>query len=418
MDHNFYIKTRKKYLDKVKENTISIFHSGKIFPKSGDQDFDFVVEKNFYYLTGINQAEVILVLIKHKNRYDEILFVEENDPLYVKWYGAKLTKEEARELSGIETVKYLNTFTKTIYSLFNNTRASGLCYREIYLNLERRDDPNYSNWALDYANEFKIKYPEIIINNSYNIVVQLRGTKEPEEIEKIKASIAITKTGIEELMKRSKAGLFEYQLESYFDQHIKYHGQKQNSFKTIAATGVNATILHYVFNNTKLQDGELVLFDLGCCTDYYVSDITRTFPVNGKFSKRQAEVYQEVLAVNKKCIAFLKAGITWKEYHEFARGLIIEACKRLGLITEDKEVINYYWHGIGHSIGLDTHDPILYNEPLQAGTVLTVEPGIYISEEKLGIRIEDNVVITEEGCINLSQDIIKEIKDIEEFMKK
>ena len=418
MNQEFFIRTREKYLEQVKENTISIFYSGKVFPKSGDQDFDFEVDKNFYYLTGINQADVILMLIKHKDHCDKVLFIEENDPVYVKWYGAKLTKEEASTLSGIETIKYLNTFSSTIYSLLNNTRASGFCFQEIYLNLERRDNPNYSNWALDYAKELKTNYPEITIYNSYNRVVSLRGAKEQEEIDQIKESIATTKTGIEVLMKHSKAGLYEYQLESYFDQHIKYYGQKVNSFKTIAATGVNATILHYVFNNTKLQDGELILFDLGCCTNHYVSDITRTFPVNGKFTKRQAEVYQEVLNVNKKCIAFLKAGITWKQYQEFARGLTIDACKRLGLITEDKDLVKYYWHGIGHSIGLDTHDPVLYSEPLKAGTVLTVEPGIYISEEKIGIRIEDNVVITQEGCINLSQDIIKEIKDIEDFMKK
>jgi len=418
MNKDFFTRMRKKYVAKAKENSISVFHSGKVFPKSADQDFDFEVDKNFYYLTGIKQADVILVLIKHQNDCDEMLFIEENDPLYVKWYGAKLTKEEATHISGVENIKYLNNFPTTIYSLLNNTRASGLCYQEIYLNLERRDNPNYSNWALSYAEELKTKYPEIVINNSYNLVINLRANKESEEIEKIKASIATTKTGIEALMKHAQVGLYEYQLESYFDQHIKYHGQKVNSFKTIAATGINATILHYVFNNTKLQDDELILFDLGCCTDFYVSDITRTFPVNGKFTKRQAEVYQEVLIVNKKCIEFLKAGITWKQYQEYARGLIIDACKRLGLITEDKDVVTYYWHGIGHSIGLDTHDPVLYNEPLKAGTVLTVEPGIYISEEKMGIRIEDNVVVTEHGCINLSQDIIKEIKDIEEFMKK
>ena len=418
MDKEFFVRTREKYLANVKENSISIFHSGKVFPKSADQDFDFEVDKNFYYLTGLNQAEVILVLIKHQDDFDEMLFIEENDPLYVKWNGAKLTKEEATSISGIKSIKYLNDFSSTVYSLLNNTRVSGLCYHDVYLNLERRNNPSYSNWALDYANDFKIKYPEVLINNSYNTVIGLRSIKTAEEIAKIKASIATTKTGVEALMKHSEAGLYEYQLESYFDQHIRFNGQKVNSFKTIAAAGINATILHYVFNNTKLQDGELVLFDLGCCTDFYISDITRTFPVNGKFTQRQAEVYQEVLDVNKKCIAFLKAGITWKEYQDFARGLITVACKKLGLITEDRDVSKYYWHGIGHSIGLDTHDPVLYNEPLKAGLVLTVEPGIYISEEKLGIRIEDDVVIMEDGCLNLSQGIIKEIKDIEKFMKK
>ncbi|MDD3171652.1 MAG: aminopeptidase P family protein [Bacilli bacterium] len=417
MNQEFYVKTRKKYFNKIKEGTVSLFYSGEIFPKSGDQDFDFEVDKNFYYLTGINQANVILALIKGKDRLEEFLFIEANDPLYVKWYGAKLTIDEAKKISGIQNVHYLSSFENVIFSLFNNTRSSGTGYKEIYLNLERRNDQNYSNWALRYAKKFAKVYPEVIINNSYDIVIGLRATKESEEVELIKESIAVTKTGIEELMKHSKPGLYEYQIESYFDQHIKFNGQRVHSFKTIAATGVNATILHYVFNNTLLQDGELILFDLGCSTKSYISDITRTFPVNGKFTNRQAEVYQEVLNVNKKCIDFLKAGITWKEYQEFARDLIIKACKKLNLITEDKDVTKYYWHGIGHSIGLDTHDPSPFNEPLQAGTVLTVEPGIYIEEEKIGIRIEDNVLITDNGCLNLSKDIIKEIKDIENFMK-
>ena len=417
MNQEFYVKTRKKYFNKIKEGTVSLFYSGEIFPKSGDQDFDFEADKNFYYLTGINQANVILALVKGKDRLEEFLFIEANDPLYVKWYGAKLTIDEAKKISGIQNVHYLSSFENVIFSLFNNTRSSGTGYKEIYLNLERRNDQNYSNWALRYAKKFAKVYPEVIINNSYDIVIGLRATKESEEVELIKESIAVTKTGIEELMKHSKPGLYEYQLESYFDQHIKFNGQRVHSFKTIAATGVNATILHYVFNNTLLQDGELILFDLGCSTKSYISDITRTFPVNGKFTNRQAEVYQEVLNVNKKCIDFLKAGITWKEYQEFARDLIIKACKKLNLITEDKDVTKYYWHGIGHSIGLDTHDPSPFNEPLQAGTVLTVEPGIYIEEEKIGIRIEDNVLITDNGCLNLSKDIIKEIKDIENFMK-
>ena len=219
-------------------------------------------------------------------------------------------------------------------------------------------------------------------------------------------------------MKESKAGLYEYQLESYFDYVIKNEGQRINSFKTIAASGVNATILHYVDNNAVLKDGDLVLFDLGTETEFYISDISRTFPVNGKFTPRQKEVYQAVLDVNKKCIEFLKPGITKEEYNNYAKELLIKACKKLGLITKDEELSKYYWHSVGHSIGLDTHDPCDYDSPFKAGMLVTCEPGLYIEEEKIGVRIEDDILITEDGAINLSQDIIKEVKDIEDFMKK
>jgi len=219
-------------------------------------------------------------------------------------------------------------------------------------------------------------------------------------------------------MINARSGIYEYQLESFFDQYLRYNGQRRNSFKTIAGSGVNATILHYSKNNTIIGEGELILFDLGAEVDYYIADITRTFPISGKFSKRQKDVYQAVLNVNKKCIEYLKPGITWKELNLYANKLITEELKALGLIKEDHELVKYYWHSIGHSIGLDTHDPSLYNVPLQEGMVITIEPGIYIEDEKIGVRIEDNVLITKEGPVNLSKDIIKEVKDIEAFMKK
>ena len=219
-------------------------------------------------------------------------------------------------------------------------------------------------------------------------------------------------------MSESRSGIYEYQLENYFDFVIKENGQRIHSFKTIAASGKNATILHYSSNNTLLKENELILFDLGTETDYYISDISRTFPINGKFTERQKQVYNEVLEVNKKCIEFLKPGVTKLQYNEYAKKLLTEACYRLGLIKEDSEVIKYYFHSIGHTIGLDTHDPCFYENGIEEGMCLTVEPGLYIEEENIGIRIEDDVLITKDGCINLSANIIKEVADIEEFFKK
>ena len=286
------------------------------------------------------------------------------------------------------------------------------------MNLERRDQKGFTTLALEYSKKFKKEYPDIEIKSNYNLIVSLRMVKDKEEIELIKASIETTKGGIEALMKNAKPGLYEYQLESFYDQYIKYNGQKEVSFKTIAASGVNATVLHYSLNNTKIGENELVLFDLGTRTDFYISDITRMIPSSGKFSGRQKEVYEAVLRVNKKCIEFLHAGVTWKEYNDFATDLIALECINLGLIKDKSEVRKYYWHSIGHSIGLDTHDPSLNFEPIKEGMTLTVEPGIYIEEEKIGVRIEDDVLITKDGCLVLSKDIIKEVKDIENFMKK
>lgn len=410
MKQSFYVNNRKKYFNLVEDNSITIINSGYVMRKSADEFFDFEVDKNFYYLTGINQEEVIYVMQKKNGTMKEMLFIVENDPIKVKWVGAKLYKEEATDLSGVKEIHYTPEFKVMIASLINEVD-------KVYLNLDKITgvpfNPNYC-----FSHMIMKNHPDKEYIDNDKMVIKLRSVKEKEEVEKIKESIYVTKLGVERIMKESKAGLYEYQLESYFDYVIKNEGQRINSFKTIAASGVNATILHYVDNNAVLKDGDLVLFDLGTETEFYISDISRTFPVNGKFTPRQKEVYQAVLDVNKKCIEFLKPGITKEEYNNYAKELLIKACKKLGLITKDEELSKYYWHSVGHSIGLDTHDPCDYDSPFKAGMLVTCEPGLYIEEEKIGVRIEDDILITEDGAINLSQDIIKEVKDIEDFMKK
>ena len=416
MEKSFFIKNRENYFNKILDSSLSLFFSGEVFQKSADQDFDFEVEKNFYYLSGINQAGVILALVKDNNKTRSVLFIEKNDPVLIKWVGKKLEKVEALEISGVDEVYYLEDFDTFIYSQFNSSRKSTGSLNNLYLNLERRNEKNYTNLSTKYARKFKKEYHEVNVLNSYLKVVELRMIKTEEELELIKAAINTTKGGLDLIMKNLRPGIYENQLEAYFDFHLKSSSNRDTAFETIAASGKNATILHYVNNNALINDNELMLFDLGSRHDFYVSDISRTYPTNGKFSKRQKEVYEEVLNVNKLCIEFLKPGVTWVEYNDYAKKLLAEACKRLGLIKEDKDLIKYYYHSIGHSIGLDTHDPANHALPISEGMVLTVEPGIYIEEEGIGVRIEDNVLITKDGRINLSKDIIKEVEDIEKFM--
>ena len=410
MTKEFFIKNRKKYFDVVEDNSLTIINSGYVLRQSADEDFDFEVDKNFYYLTGINQDEVIYMMLKHNNEMKEMLFIVENDPVKVKWVGAKLYPNEASDLSGIKEIHFTKDYKDILPKMMEKVS-------NVYLNLEKvggyRFNPNYSFSYFVMKN-----YPDKKYIDNDKIVIKLRSVKEKEEVEKIQASIDVTKIGVEKLMKESRAGLYEYQLESYFDFVIKNNGQRIHSFKTIAASGKNATILHYVANNSVLKDGDLVLFDLGTETEFYISDISRTVPVNGKFTPRQKEVYDDVLEVNKKSIEFLRPGISKKEYNDYAKDLLIKACYKLGLIEKDEDIIKYYWHSVGHSIGLDTHDPCEYYEDFKPGMLVTCEPGLYIEEENIGVRIEDDILITETGAINLSKDIIKEVSDIENFMKK
>lgn len=411
MKKEFFVNNRKKYFNKINDNSITILSSGTTYKKSADELYDYEVDKNFYYLTGINQAEVVLCLVKKNGKCDEYLFIEKNDPILVKWVGAKLEIEEAQELSGIANVLYINNYKEDIKNLVTEE------IKDVYFNLEYDKHCKY-NYNQDFSNEHYELVDGLNKIDCYKIIVGLRAIKEQEEIDLIKETIDVTQIGIEKLMSESRPGIYEYQLENHFDFVIKENGQRIHSFNTIAAGGKNATILHYGFNNQKLKDGELVLFDLGTETELYISDITRTFPVNGKFTERQKAVYEEVLNCNKKCIEFLKPGITRLEYHEYSKKLLTESCKKLGLIEKDEDIVKYYFHGIGHSIGLDTHDPCFYENGIEENMILTVEPGLYIEEEGIGVRIEDDVLITKDGCVNLSSNIIKEVADIEEFFRK
>lgn len=417
MNKQFYIKNRERFFKSIKDNSVTVLFSGTVIPKSCDQDFRFSVNRNFYYLTGINQANVILVLVKGINGNKEYLFIEENDEYMAKWVGMKLTKEEANNISGIDNILFLDAFNTLIHSLFNSSRKNYDELYYLYLDLERRNDLEYKSKALTYSKVIKDKYPEVKIENAYSKIVRLRMNKTQDEIDKMQESIDVTKGALENVLKNIKPGLYEYQIETYYDSYIKFNGQKETSFETICAAGKNATILHYIDNNTVVKDNELVLFDLGCCTDYYISDISRTYPANGKFTDRQKQIYEIVLNCNKKCIEYLKPGLTWDEYNQYANSLLIAGLKEIGLIKEDKELRKYYWHSIGHSTGLDTHDPDIRNVKFEEGMVMTVEPGLYLEDEGIGIRIEDNILITKDGCINLSKDIIKEVDEIELFMK-
>lgn len=411
LDKEFYINNRKKYAAAIKDNSITILSSGTVYNSSADESFDFEVDKCFYYLTGINQEEVVFVLTKINGVVKEYLYIAKNDPVLVKWVGAKLEINEAKNLSGIENIFYNDSYFEKIQKLITDE----IC--DLYLNLEHKKEYRYEH-NLVFSKEFSSINTNKNINDCYKIIVNLRSIKTNEEVEMIKDAIEVTRVGIEEMMKNSHAGMYEYQLENYFDFVIKENGQRLHSFKTIAASGKNATILHYSHNNNILKDNDLILFDLGTETNFYISDISRTFPINGKFTPRQKEVYEEVLNVNKKCIEFLRPGITNIEYNKYAKQLLTESLYRLKLIDKDEDLVKYYFHSIGHSIGLDTHDPCIYENGIRSGMILTVEPGLYIPEEGIGIRIEDNVLITDDGAINLSASIIKEVDEIEEFFKK
>ncbi|KGN02613.1 peptidase M24 [Clostridium novyi A str. 4570] len=413
MNKEFFMKNRKRLSEKLEDNSIMVIFAGRAPYKSADETYPFTPNRNFYYLTGIDRENIILVMTKRNNNVNEILFIEEEDPVMARWVGEKLKASEAIEISGVQNVDYTKGFNDFIGEL-----VSRYGYDKLYLDLERQEWGISYTYAQNFAKEVKERYPYFNIKDIYNEISELRTVKTVEEIEKIKTAIGITKRGIYEMMKHAKPGMMEYEIEAYFDYVLTSEGVRDKAFKTIAASGKNATVLHYSENNSKCGDNDLIMFDLGAQYEYYNGDITRTFPVSGKFTERQKEVYNVVLRANERIIKEAKAGVPYLKLNEIAKDVLAEGCIELGLMKDKSEISKYYFHSISHSLGLDTHDVGDRDIVLKPGMVITNEPGLYIPQEGIGIRIEDDLLITEDGCINLSSDIIKTVDEIEQFMKE
>lgn len=408
MEKSFYRANRRALLKNIEnENALAVFSTGYAVSCSADENYPFQVNTNAYYLTGIMQENVYLVLIKENGTLTERLYIDEYDENYAKWIGHRLTKKEASEISGVamKNIRYRASFKDDMKKLIEG--------KVLYLDLEKNKNTNFNSFGLSMEKEYATKCE---IQDAYPFVITLRYAKKPCEVDEILHAISVTKKGIEALMRNSRPGMKEYELEAYFDFVLKSEGQHKFAFTTIAASGKNATTLHYSENNTEMKDGDLVLFDLGAKSNGYSADITRTFPVNGKFTPLQKTVYEIVLAANKKVASVASAGMTMGELQKICIDVLAGGCLEAGLIKERDEIKRVYFHGVSHSLGLDTHDPNVRNTPLPVGAVITDEPGLYFPEHNIGIRIEDDLLITKTGAVNLSADIIKEVDEIEAFM--
>lgn len=411
----FYVGNRNNSLNRIKDNSIVILFAGNAPKKTADEKYPFTPNRNFYYLTGVNEENHILLMSKMNGEIKTRLFINEVDPIREKWEGKSLRDKEALDISGVDNIDYLCNFNSFINKLISSVEDLN-----IYLDLEKNSYEGKETLSENFAKDIKNKYPQVCFKNIFKIIGELRLVKTKEEVEEIKKAIDITVDGVELLMKKSEVGMKECELEAYFDFLCKSRGVKDFAFKTIAAAGKNATILHYVDNNSEMKNGDLILFDLGAQFNYYNGDISRTFPINGKFTDRQKDVYNAVLRVNEKVIKAMKPGINFLELNKQAKEWIAKECISLGLITNKEDVSKYYYHSIGHSLGMDTHDTDMPNRDTNfvAGMIYTVEPGIYIEEEGIGIRIEDDILITEDGRENLTVKMIKTVDEIEKFMLK
>lgn len=371
----------------------------------------FNQDNNFLYLTGLTLPDAVFCLFLTKDKAHEYLFIQRGIPEREVWDGKKMTREEAKELSGIETVLYLDE----LY-----TALSGLCpaVKKIWSNIGNPALNKPLSYPMFMLQPIRNIYTNIEIENINNLIRPIRSVKSEWEIEQMQKAIDLTGLGIAKVMQKAKAGMMEYELEAKLFYQMQKNGAQNWGFAPIIASGINAATLHYKENKCQIGPDDVVLMDVGASWLNYSADITRCFPVSGKFSPRQKQVYEEVLSVQKAVIEMVKPGVSLVQLNEKTNELIQEALLRLGLIQQKDQFRKYYMHSISHHLGMDTHDLGTRDSVLEPGNVITVEPGIYIPEENLGIRIEDDILVTETGCINLSGAIPKEIEDIEKLRQE
>ncbi|WP_206832312.1 MULTISPECIES: aminopeptidase P family protein [Alicyclobacillus] len=410
---NPYAKRREALFRRIPDGSIALFFAGQAPHMSGDHAYSpFHVNRNFFYLTGITQEHSRLLLAKLEGSEQAILFTEHVSEVEEKWTGKRLPDHIARDISGIAEVQDLAQFETTLGRMLRTGE-----YEWLYLDVEQDRFHQTETDAHRFARAFRDKYPAIVIRNPYAEVCRMRTVKDEAEIECIRRAIDITREGVLAMMKNARPGMREYELEAHFDFALRSRGVREHAFPPIVAGGERACVLHYVDNDQVIEDGQLVLCDLGAQYGCYSADITRTFPISGRFTARQREIYNIVLAAMEATIEAIRPGVTTGELNDVTKSVLAQELKRIGLIQDDSEVARYYYHGVSHRLGLDTHDVGSPKWPLEAGDVITVEPGLYIAEEGIGIRIEDDVLVTEDGAVNLSLSIPKDPDEIERIMR-
>ena len=420
---SLYINNRKNFVSRMEPKSLAVFNSNDIFPISADSTMPFQQHRDILHLSGVDQEESILVLFPEASteKHKEVLFLKETSELIAIWEGEKLDKQNAFEVSGIKTVYWLQDFPTIFKQMM--AEADG-----IYLNTNEHLRANNEVQTREdrFIKKVKKDYPGHRTYKSAPIMHKIRSIKDPIEIELMQKACDITRAGVNRLLKFIKPGVWEHHIEAELVHEFLMNSSKGFAYTPIVASGKNACVLHYIENNQECLAGDVILLDVGAEYANYASDLTRCIPVSGRFSERQKDVYNAVLHVKKEAEKLLVPGIMMADYHKQVGHLMEEQLVNLSLVTLD-DIKNqnpdwpaykkYFMHGTSHFIGLDTHDVGLWNAPIEAGMVFTCEPGIYIPEEGLGIRLEDDLVVQKSGApFNLMADIPLEVEEIEDAM--
>jgi Xaa-Pro aminopeptidase len=422
IDNRLFINNRKSYTDLLLPNSIAIFHSNDLMPKNGDAFHPFKQNSDLFYLSGIDQEESILILFPDapEDKYKEVLFLRETNEHIAVWEGEKITKEKGTEHSGIQNVLWLDSFENTLNYLMG--------YAEnVYLNLNENDrsgpDVPYKN--LRFSNELKNKFPLHKYERSGPLMANLRSVKHEIEINLLQKACDITEKAFRRVLKSIKPGMMEFEIEAIITHEFLINRATGHAYQPIIASGHNACVLHYTDNNKECKNGDLILFDFGAEYANYCADLSRTIPVNGKFSQRQKEVYNACLGVHNEAKKLMRPGITLNEFNNEVRKVMLGALIDIGLIDKNADettkkslAMKYFPHGTSHFLGLDVHDIGHRYGKMKEYMCFTIEPGIYIREEGIGIRIENDIIVREGGNIDLMKNIPIDADEIEHLMNE
>lgn len=424
LSKTLYIESRKKFQEALEPNSLAVFHSNDIMPTNADGTMNFRQSNDFFYLTGIDQEESILIVYPdfQDQKLKEILFLKETNEHIAVWEGHKYTKKEAQEQSGIQTIYWLSEFK----SVFNTLMAE---VGNVYLNTNEhiRAVVEVETRDARFIKECQTKYPLHKYHRSAPIMSQWRAIKSKEEISALQIACDITERGFRRILDFVNSGVMEYEIEAEYSHEFLRNRSRGFAYTPIIASGASACVLHYIDNNQECKDGDVILMDVGAEYGNYNADMTRCIPVSGRFTKRQKDVYNAVLRVKREAMKMLVPGNTIPEYHREVGKVMETELIGLGLIDStdvknqnpDSPVYKkYFMHGTSHHLGLDVHDIGNVYRKMESGMVFTVEPGIYIPEEGLGIRLENDVVITNDGLDDLMGNIPVEAEEIEELMNK
>jgi Xaa-Pro aminopeptidase len=424
IDQRFFIQNRQRFLKRLKPNSIAIFNSNDVMPTSADGTFPFKQQTDIFYLSGIDQEETLLVLCPDaaEDKQREILFVRETNEQIAVWEGHKYTKEEVRGISGIPTVHWtseLDTILRPLVVQSENIYLNSNEHLRAAITVETRD-MRFLKWCRQH---FPLHHYERLAP----IMQDLRVVKSPQEIDLIKEACALTEKAFRRVLGFMRPGVWEYEVEAEIVHEFMRNGSKGPAFETIVASGIDSCTLHYIKHDQRCKEGDLVLIDFGAAHANYASDVTRTVPVNGRFSKRQKEVYRAVLRIQKAAIQMLRPRTTLEECQKEVAQLVEAELIHLGVLKraeikkqpKDSPLYKKFFpHGTSHHLGLDVHDYGDKYRKLEPGMILTCEPGIYIRDEAIGVRIEDDILIAKKAPVNLTETIPREVEEIEALMNK